>query len=43
MKTLLPTLLVGLLAVSANSADPDDQLPTPPEGKSWKLVWHEPA
>ena len=25
----------------AKAAEPDDQLPPPPEGKTWKLVWHD--
>ena len=41
MKTLLPLLLLGLLAVPAKAAEPDDQLPPAPEGKIWKLVWHD--
>jgi Ca2+-binding EF-hand superfamily protein len=41
MKTLLPFLLFGLLAVPAKAAEPEDQLPPSPEGKAWKLVWHD--
>ena len=41
MKTLLPFLLLGLLAVNTWAAEPDDQLPPPPHGKSFKLVWHD--
>ncbi len=41
MKTLLPFLLLGLLAVPAKGAEPDDQPPPAPEGKAWKLVWHD--
>ncbi len=41
MKTLLPFLLLGLLAVSAKTAEPEDQLPPAPDGKTWKLVWHD--
>ena len=41
MKTLLPFLLLGLLTLSARATEPDDQLPPAPEGKSWKLVWHD--
>jgi len=41
MKILLPFLLLGLLAFTARAADPDDQLPPPPQGKSFKLVWHD--
>jgi hypothetical protein len=35
MKIVLPMLVFGLLAVSAEAADSDDQLPTPPSGKAW--------
>ena len=38
MKTLLPTLLLGLLAFPALA---EDHLPEAPEGKTWKLVWHD--
>ncbi len=41
MKIALPILLFGLLAVTAKAAESDDQLPSPPEGKTWKLVWHD--
>jgi Ca2+-binding EF-hand superfamily protein len=41
MKTLLPFLLFGLLAVPAKAAEPEDQLPPAPEGKAWKLIWHD--
>ncbi len=41
MRLLLPTLLLGLLAAPAQPAEPDDQLPTAPAGKSWSLVWHD--
>ena len=41
MKALLPILAIGLLAAPAQAAEPDDQLPPPPEGKTWKLVWHD--
>jgi beta-glucanase (GH16 family)/Ca2+-binding EF-hand superfamily protein len=41
MKTLLPCLLFGLLAVPAKAAVPEDQLPPAPEAKAWKLVWHD--
>ena len=41
MKTLLPFLLLGLLAVTAKATEPDDQLPPAPQGKSLKLVWHD--
>ena len=36
MKTLLPFLLFGLLAVPAKAAEPEDQLPPAPEGKAHK-------
>ena len=35
MKRLLPFLLLALLAVTARAADPDDQLPPTPRGKSF--------
>jgi len=41
MKTLLLLLLLGLLIPNARAAEPDDQLPSPPDGKSLKLVWHD--
>ena len=41
MKIVLPILVFGLLAGSAEAADSDDQLPAPPNGKAWKLVWHD--
>ena len=41
MKTLLPLLLLGLLALSARASEPGDQLPPAPHGKSWKLIWHD--
>ena len=41
MKTLLPFLLLGSLAVTAKAVEPDDQLPPTPQGKSFKLVWHD--
>ena len=41
MKTLLSFLLLGLLAPSARATEPDDQLPTPPDGKSLKLIWQD--
>jgi len=41
MKILLPILVFGLLAGFAKAADSDDQLPPPPSGKAWKLVWHD--
>jgi beta-glucanase (GH16 family) len=41
MKSLTPILLLGLLVAPAQPAEPDDQLPTAPEGKTWTLVWHD--
>lgn len=41
MKTLLALLLVGVPAVGAKAADRDERLPRPPDGKTWKLVWHD--
>jgi beta-glucanase (GH16 family) len=41
MKTLLPFLLLGLAAIPAKAGESDDQLPPAPEGKTWKLVWHD--
>ena len=41
MKTLLPFLLLGLAAIAAKAGESDDQLPPAPEGKTWKLVWHD--
>ena len=41
MKTAMPILLIGLLTVSAKAPGSDDQLPPAPEGKAWKLVWHD--
>jgi beta-glucanase (GH16 family) len=41
MKTLLPLLLLGSLAVTARASDPADELPPAPQGKSFKLVWHD--
>ena len=41
MKTLLPFLLFGLLVVSARGTEPEDQLPSPPNGGSLKLIWHD--
>lgn len=41
MKTLLSFLLLGLLAVTARAAEPSDELPQAPQGKSFKLVWHD--
>ena len=41
MNTFLPLLLLWSLADPVQPADPDDQLPPPPEGQSWQLVWHD--
>ena len=41
MKTLLPLLILGLLALSARGTEPDYQLPPAPQGKSLKLIWHD--
>ena len=41
MKFLPTILLLGLLVNPAKATEPDDQLPTPPDGKTWKLVWHD--
>lgn len=31
----------SLLAASVVAADPEEKLPAPPQGKAWKLVWHD--
>lgn len=41
MKALLPILLLGLPALSAEAADRSDEMPPAPDGKTWKLVWHD--
>lgn len=41
MKTVLPLLLSGFLAVVASAAESRDQLPEAPAGAAWKLVWHD--
>jgi len=41
MRSLPSILFLGLLAVAAKPAEPDDQLPPAPDGKTWKLVWHD--
>ena len=41
MRSLPPILLLGLLTVPGQPAEPEDQLPPPPDGKTWKLVWHD--
>ncbi|NLF68149.1 MAG: glycoside hydrolase family 16 protein [Candidatus Anammoximicrobium sp.] len=35
------TILFGFLAVAAKAAESDGQLPAPPAGTAWKLVWHD--
>ena len=30
-----------LLAVLSNAEGINDQVPPPPEGKAWKLAWHD--
>lgn len=40
MKTILPLLLLGFAASTARAAEPETP-PAPPEGKRWKLVWHD--
>jgi len=42
MKTscLIP-MLVLLAAACASAQQPADELPVPPPGKAWKLVWHD--
>jgi beta-glucanase (GH16 family) len=41
MKTFLPILLLGPLTLTLQAAEPEDQLPHPPNGKAWKLVWND--
>jgi len=41
MRSLPSILLLGLLVVPAQPAEPDNQLPLVPNGKTWKLVWHD--
>lgn len=41
MKTFLPILLLGPLVASAKTSWPNDELPSPSEGKTWKVVWHD--
>lgn len=38
LTTLQITFFIGLTVQAAEVAD---RLPTPPEGKSWKLIWHD--
>lgn len=37
----LAGVIVAVLVSSASAADLSDDLPQPPEGKSWKLTWHD--
>ena len=42
--TCLSTVALLLVILPARAASPQevkDDLPTPPEGKTWKLVWHD--
>ena len=43
MKTAIVSLsLLAILATTGVRADePKDDLPAPPDGKTWKLVWHD--
>ena len=41
MRTLLPLLLIGTLALAAAADEPKDELPSAPEGQAWKQVWHD--
>jgi len=41
MKALSLILLLGMLAAPAHAAESDDQLPPPPDGKTWHLVWQD--
>jgi beta-glucanase (GH16 family) len=41
MNTLPPLLALGLLALSARGTEPEDQIPPAPDGKAWKLIWHD--
>jgi beta-glucanase (GH16 family) len=41
MRTFLPLLFLLYLADPALPAETEDQLPAPPEGKTWKLVWND--
>lgn len=40
MRCLGAALVLGLLA-SVAGAQEADTLPKPPEGKTWKMVWHD--
>jgi beta-glucanase (GH16 family) len=37
----LATFVIVLLAGLGQAAEPEDQFPASPEGKSWKLIWHD--
>jgi beta-glucanase (GH16 family) len=42
MKPLLLTIVVfSLLALPAAAQQAEEKLPAPPEGKTWKLAWHD--
>jgi beta-glucanase (GH16 family) len=41
MKILLPLILLGLLSHPMQAWGADDQLPTAPQGRTWKMVWHD--
>jgi beta-glucanase (GH16 family) len=41
MQIVLPSVLLVLLAFSAQAAEPVDQLPPASDGKAWKLVWDD--
>ncbi len=38
---ILSGLVCSLLAVGSNAKPMKDLLPKPPEGESWKIVWHD--
>ena len=40
-KTLLAVVVLLISAHLALAQKPEDTLPTAPEGKTWKLVWHD--
>lgn len=41
MKCALSVLSLSLLITSVKAADPADQLPSPPAGTTWKLIWQD--
>ena len=42
MLRTLATLQIGLfIGLTLQAAEVEDRLPTPPDGKSWKLIWHD--